>query len=1184
MQLLDGRLIVSPSDLTGYLECEHLTQQELRAARGEIERPDRHDPELEVLARRGLEHEARHLAELRLGGGRVVEFPFPDGTVAGLSEAHAQTAAAMRDGVDIIYQGTFFDGRWRCHPDFLLKVAKPSMLGPYSYEVADAKLARKAKAAAVLQCCVYAEQVAAIQGVEPDQIRLILGDGTEEELRLKDYAAYYRSVKRQFLEAVFSTTQSPESPSPARGGGSGTGPETYPNPVDHCRICRWLEVCEARRRQDDHLCLVAGMRRDQTRRLNLAGITTVMELGSSPVDRPIEGINEAALARLRQQARLQVLERQSDALPYEVVPPLGEYLGFQALPAPTPDDLFFDMEGDPFVGEDGLEYLFGILELKSPADNPLPLWRKVGEGLGVHHTFWGHNPDEEKRAFEQAVDLFIDRLNRNPDLHIYHYAPYEPNALKVLASSYATREPEVDRLLRGRVLVDLYRVVRQSVRIGTESYSLKQIESLYRGKRSTEIVDAAGSIVAYEEWLESREQRLLDEIARYNEDDCLSTAQLRDWLEARRLEAIEHYGDIPRPGLEDAQPSEALRDMDERTAALVDRLLTGVPEAEEERSKEQQALYLLAHSLNWHRREGKSEWWEYYRKCGLTDEQLVDDRESIGAIEFRGEIRQENKSNVFRYWFDPNQEYKIGVGDQPHDPRRESGAGTVVDLDPIAGWIDLSRGVASEVPHPTSLIPPSPIPTKEQRDALMRLGQQVADNGLTGFGPYQAARDLLCLRPPRFSDPPGQVALPLQISLPQEGGGSGWGPPLVQLGERAKDAALRLAPHLNNSYLAIQGPPGSGKTTIGAELVVDLIKHGKRVGITANSHKVIGNLLDKVMGEARRQRRVVRAIQKADERERCASDEVQCTNSSTIVEAALASDEVELVAGTPWLFARASFPAKLDYLVVDEAGQMAFANVLAISGAANNLILLGDPNQLRQPSHGIHPEGVDQSVLDHVIQDQPTMPAAYGLFLETTYRMHPAVCGFVSEAFYDGKLLPDESTGRQALAVSNGSGGLGLRYLPVEHAGNRTLSPEEADRVNHAFRALVGLPWVDRDGNTRPLTVSDVLVVAPYNAQVRRLIEILPEDARVGTVDKFQGQEAPVVIYSMATSSIDDAPRGMDFLFSLNRLNVAASRAQGLVILVCSPELLKARCRSPHQMRLASALCRLVEMTRQKIA
>src|SRR2546425_3627902 len=770
MQFLDGQLIVSPSDLTGFLECEHLTQQELAAARGEIERPERKDPELEVLTRRGLEHEARHLASLRTGHRRVVEFPFPDGTTARLTQAHAQTVTAMSEGVDVIYQGTFFDGRWRCHPDFLLRVDRPSKLGAYSYEVADAKLARKAKAAAVLQCCVYAEQVAAVQGAEPEHITLILGDGTEEELRLKDYAAYYRSVKRQFEQVVFPSLC-----------GEGQSDGTYPDPVDHCRICRCIDVCELRRRQDDHLCLVAGMRRDQTRRLNLAGIKTVTELGASPIDQPVHGINEMALARLRQQARLQVQERHSDTLPFELLPPLGEHLGFQALPAPTPDDVFFDMEGDPFVGDNGIEYLFGI-------------WEAValnGEGReGVHHTFWGHDPDEEKRGFEQVVDFLIDRLNRNPDLHIYHYAPYEPNALKWLASTYATREAEVDRLLRGRVLVDLYRIGRQSVRIGTESYSLKELESLYRGKRLTEIVDAAGSIVAYEDWLESRDQRLLDEIARYNEDDCLSTAQLRDWLEARRLEAIAQYGEIPRPGPEEVEPSEILRNIDERTAALVDRLLEGVAEAEDDRSKEQQARYLLAHSLNWHRREGKSEWWEYYRKCSLTDEQLVEDREAIGAIEFRGEVRPENRSNVFRYWFDPNQEYKIGVGDQPHDPRREAGAGEVVAIDPIEGWIEVSRGVKSESPHPTSLIPASPFGTKEQRDALMRLGQRVADHGFPGTGPYRSARDLLCLEAPRID---GVIE----------------GAPLVQAGERAKDVALLVAPRLNDAYFAVQGPPGS---------------------------------------------------------------------------------------------------------------------------------------------------------------------------------------------------------------------------------------------------------------------------------------------------------------------------------------------------------------------------------------
>ncbi|HYM50424.1 MAG TPA: TM0106 family RecB-like putative nuclease [Candidatus Limnocylindrales bacterium] len=1131
MQVLEGRLVVSPSDLTGFLECEHLTQQEMAAARGEIPRPERDDPELEIVRRRGFEHERGHLERLRAKGKRIVEFAFPDGTIEGLRQAHEQTVAAMRDGADVIYQATFFDGRWRCHADFLIKVERPSALGPYSYEVADTKLARKAKAAAVLQCCVYAEQLASIQGIEPEAIHLILGDRTDEALRFKDYAAYYRTVKRHFEETVLG---------PPRA--------TYPDPVRHCDLCRFLEVCDARRRRDDHLCLVAGMRRDHTRRLQAAGITTVATLAASPADRPVDGIGEVPLRRLRQQARLQVDYRETNTLRYEVLPPLGAHLGFESLPPSSPADLFFDMEGDPFVGDNGLEYLFGITEFV--------------DGEPRYHAFWAHDEQAEQRAFEEVVDFIIARLDRSPDLHVYHYAAYEPNALKWLASTYATREAEVDRLLRGRVLTDLYRIVRQGVRMSTESYSLKKLEPFYREHaRTAEIVDAAASIVAYEGWLESHEPRLLDEIARYNADDCLSTAQLRDWLEARRTEAIAEYGEIPRPPHEDGAPSDAARDLDTRTAELVEQLLEGVPDDAEDRSPVEEARYLLAHSINWHRREEKSEWWEYFRKCSLTDEQLIDDREALGGLEFRGEVRQERQSNVFRYHFDPTQEYKIGKGDQPEDPRLQTRAGMVVDLDPMAGWIELSRSVRSELPHPTALIPASPIPTREQRDALLRLGRWVAEHGLDGEGAHGAGRDRLALRPPRID-------------------GLTPGSPIAPERERARDAAVRLAPLLDQSYLAIQGPPGSGKTTAGAAIVLDLLARGKRVGITASSHKVIGHVLDRVMEEARRRGLAVRAIQKADERERCQSGEVRCVGTPGEVEDALDADDVEVVAGTPWLFARSTMQDRLDVLVVDEAGQMALANVLAIAASARNLVLLGDPNQLRQPSRGIHPPGVDRSVLDHVIQEHETMPPAYGLFLETTFRLHPSICAYVSEAFYDGKLEPDPACARQRLESGPGRGGpgAGLRYLPVAHHGNRTLSHEEAARVDAAFRGMLGQTWTDCQGRTRPLRVDDILVVAPYNAQVRELAARLPDGARVGTVDKFQGQEAPVVIYSMATSSVDDAPRGMDFLFSLNRLNVATSRAQGIVILVCSPELLKARCATPEQMKLASALCRLVEV------
>jgi uncharacterized protein len=284
---------------------------------------------------------------------------------------------------------------------------------------------------------------------------------------------------------------------------------------------------------------------------------------------------------------------------------------------------------------------------------------------------------------------------------------------------------------------------------------------------------------------------------------------------------------------------------------------------------------------------------------------------------------------------------------------------------------------------------------------------------------------------------------------------------------------------------------------------------------------------------------------------------------------ALVGDEVDVVAGTSWLWAREQMRNTVDVLFVDEAGQKSLADVVAVSGAAKSIVLLGDPQQLAQPSKGSHPAGAEVSALEHLLDGADTMPDDLGLFLETTHRMHPKVCAFISEIAYDGKLHSEPNLERQSV-----DGEAGLRWVPVEHEGNRTASPEEAKRVGELIDDLVGSKWTDKTGKTRKLKLDDVLVVAPYNAHVACLQQHLPEGARIGTVDKFQGQEAPVTIYSMATSTADDAPRSMEFLYDLHRLNVAVSRAKALSILVCSPQLTRVLCRIPNELRLANALCR----------
>jgi predicted RecB family nuclease len=528
MQLLDGQLILSPSDLTGFLACEHLTQLELKAARGEITRPNRDDPELDVLTSRGEQHELAHLEMLRASGQEVVEIECDSSTVGGLEKAAADTLAAMRAGASIIYQATLFDGRWRGHADFLERVEKPSNLGSWSYEVADTKLARKAKIPAILQLCAYSEHVERLQGVEPAEIHVELGTGARESFRLRDFTRYYRLTKARFEATVLSGA-----------------PETYPDPVEHCNVCRWLDVCTARRVADDHPCQVAGMRRDWTRKLRAVGLTTMSQLAVTAPNGGVDGLQTHILDRLHNQARMQLAQRESGKISFELLPPEPGF-GLAVLPEPSHGDLFFDMEGDPFAGPEGtgLEYLWGLLEPGGAKGN---IW----------HAFWGHDVPGEKVAFEQTVDLIIARLDRDPAMHVYHYADYERNRLRTLAGRHATREEEVDRLLRGGVLVDLYRAIRHGIRVSQDSYSLKKLEPLYMEARDAAIVQAGSSIVAYERWLELPDQQLLDDIEAYNRDDCVSTSKLRDWLEALRVEAMEQFNFvIQRPEAQVAEPSE----------------------------------------------------------------------------------------------------------------------------------------------------------------------------------------------------------------------------------------------------------------------------------------------------------------------------------------------------------------------------------------------------------------------------------------------------------------------------------------------------------------------------------------------------------------------------------------------------------------------------------------------------
>lgn len=1092
MQLLD-KLWFSPSDLNDFLACEHLTRLDLAVVRGQLAKPAFENPEAELIKRKGDEHEASYLAKLHESGLRVEEVVFDfDWTAAAKA-----TSDAMHAGVDVVYQACFAHDGWRGFADFLVRQPDGT------YEAVDTKLAQHAKPYHLLQLCFYTEQVARLSGVEPRRMHIALGSGESESFRVADFAAYFRRVRRHFLDAVK------------------TAAETEPYPVERCGLCDFRPLCESHWDRVDHLVRVAGIRRDQVERLRAADIGTLADLAATTPGTTVPRIPAATFEKLRDQAALQHLHRETGRLVYHLLPP-EEERGLGLLPAPSAGDLFLDLEGDPFWASDRkLEYLFGLVWLE-------------GEDIG-YRAFWAHDPAEERRAFEAVVDFIRERLTRDPLLHVYHYASYEPSTFKRLAAQYGTREDAIDDLLRREVFVDLLAVVRQGLRAGLPSYSLKQLEAFLPLVRGARIKGGDDATVAYEAWRDTGDTEYLDGIEAYNREDCVATLQLRDWLVGLREEA--GVGEWRTPPELREPTDEGLEAIGERERLKAD-LLEGAQERDER--------WLAAQLLDYHRREAKPVWWAYFARLEMTSAELVDDSESIGELEYLGAeaLPPPRRSIVHSFSF-PAQEYKLAAGDEVVDPVTGLSAGFIRSIDDEHGRLELVRGPSLEdIAPPKALIPGGPWDDTIQRKALFRVASSIrADDGR-----YRPLRGILRRKLPQIRDHGSEIQT-------------------TDLNEMKG-----ILSDLEGTHLFIQGPPGSGKTWTGARLVSHLLREGKRVGVASTSHKAIHNLLDEIEVAAKEDGVRFWGLKKSTEGNDESVYESRHIQSASGI-GSFAAPAVNLIAGTSWLFARVEVErAPVDYLFVDEAGQVSLADALAMGTCARNLVFLGDPLQLAQVTQGTHPPGTGVSVLEHLLGDAQTIPADRGIFLERTFRMHPNITAFVSEIVYDGRLRSAEGCAGQSTSF-----GTGLGFIPVEHEANRRRSPEEADTIAEQIGLMLGGTYGGADGASRPLVASDFMVVTPYNEQVRCLRQALPDEVRVGTVDKFQGQEAPVVFFSMATSSGADAPRNLEFLFSRNRLNVAVSRARCLAILVASPRLLEARCRTIDQMRLVNALCRFVE-------
>lgn len=1109
--------LLTPSKITAWLECAHFLSLRNRAEAGQlIVEPRPLGSLADLLVAKGAAHENDCLLDLEKQGRSVYQVPGrnPDETFV---QWVKRIGNPLDRNFDVVYQMPFVQEGIRGIADFLVRVEESD--GQYcNYEPIDAKLTRtQAKPGHVLQLCFYADALEALTGRPPREMHLWLGSGEQESLLVDQYRPYWRRLRRQ-LSVLLNQDEIRD---------------TEPVPCDHCEYCEFQERCEDQWRSQDSLVYVANLRPSDRDALESVGVRTVVQLASRTA--PVTHVNDESLARLSRQASLQVRSREHPARApdFELLdvgddPIYGH--GFSLLPEPDIGDVFFDFEGHPFwTPQHDLFFLAG-------------LYYYDRDGRWSYDPRWAHDLDQQSVMIKTLVEFFARRREEYPSMHVYHYNHTERSSLERLTRGTET-EGHLTSLVDSGLFVDLFVVAKNSLQVGTESYGLKHLERLTGFERHGGIEHGAGAVVEYERYMTSEDPVVLEEIARYNNDDVTATLALRDWLIEQRSSEIPWRDAVlvvDDPGLDTDELVEGLQSFGEHS-----------PE------------HLLGDLLNYWRRERSANITPKFVQAASDFGDLYDDRDFIANLRIQGFEESVSaagvatKNAVFTW---PAQVVDVGF------KRQCNVLFTGIGVEQGYGYlpeVDLTKRVLKmrwrdryddQGGLPSVMTLDDYVSPREKPSVLFHLAEQILRPEV-GDAPSRVSMALLARDRPRFALGRG----------PSDG-----------LFSDDLAATLSWVGHLDESFVAIQGPPGTGKTYSGSHIIYQLIKEGKRVGITAMSHAAIDNLLMatyKVFVD-HGDLAALTVFRGAAKPKEGALEGVRYSGSSAEAE----SNAYNLIAGTTWLFSRAGMRAHpVDVLIVDEAGQLALADALAAANAARNLILLGDPLQLAQVSQAEHPGGSGASVLEHVLGEHATMPASEGVFIAETRRMHPSICQFISNQIYEGRLTSHASCAQQSTQF-----GTGLRWLEVHHANRSTESDEEAAIVADQIALMIGTPWTDRFGRVAPLRGEDFMVVAPYNDQVRLLRQRLDQtpglrEVHVGTVDKFQGREAPVVFFTMTTSSSEDMPRGPEFLFSRNRLNVAVSRARCLAYLVCTDTLLNSRARTIDEMRLIGTLSAFVE-------
>ncbi len=1132
----DGqKKIYSPSDLITFFNSPFASWMDRYC----LEYPDKIKPDdLSTQARfiidLGNKHEKDVLQEIEDKSLNVVKIDIKD------KEAREKTRAAVLNKTSVIYQAYLEYENFVGFADFIM------LNEDGNYQVWDTKLAFSLKPTYVIQLCYYYEALKNMVDFPlSNKIGVIFGSKEKEEYRLEDFFYFYLHLKEEFMKMQDCFTGNLDD---------------RPEPLRRADHGRWDSSAQDFFVKTDHLTRIARISNSQIKALKESKITTVREVANIQDKTKIK-IDESKLENIILQAKLQVEtedKRKKDPLAtpcYVILKNENETKrkGLGLLPEAVKEDVFFDMEGYPLV-HGGLEYLFGA-SVKNEETGNLDFY-----------DWWAHSREEEKIALENFIDWVYERWQKNRKMHIYHYAPYEVTAMRKLSTRHNTRQDEVDDLLRNEVFVDLYRVIKEGVMIGTESYSIKDVELLYRQKRDTSVSSGSDSIVQYAQWIASgepkdpRNSKILSEIRDYNKDDCDSTAELVDFLRKIAKENNIETGGSCNKNEEEVKEVELTEEVKERKE--LEELLY---------QKNDATSLFLADIIDFHRREEKTKWWRLFDLAESTEDELYDDMDCIAKVKIVGNSSPFKRSYLQEYYFNPKQECKISNGNKKQMMFSDNLKikFEIFDINLSAGKLilklsqkKLEEELGGAFPEYGSLIPYESISPKEMQNALVDISRKYLEGEINKTTLSIINREKI-ENVGKLSDINGCEKL------------------------------LKIVDVMNNKCVIVQGPPGTGKTYTASHAIAYLLKKGKKIGISSNSHKAIDNLLEAVAFVLKEDGIKLEGVRVSGEENH---SKVVGEDSSFVFlkNSSLAKEKYKggVVTGTSWLFSRFEWRDELDFLFIDEAGQVALANVIAVSPCAKNIILLGDQMQLKQPIQGSHPGDAMLSGLQYALKDNvrstpdnpvfhPVVPDDYGIFLNESRRMHPNICNFISESIYEGKLSFYKDCVNQKISLDKNNINIinkenGIIFINIKHSSNTRKSEEEAEKAVQIYEELLGKPYTSFDKKTRPLTLEDFLFIAPYNAQVNLFKEKLPKGARVGTIDKFQGQQAPVCVLSLCMSYGEQRERGLSFILDKNRINVAISRTQCLAIVLGDKRIANNYTKTVDDIKQINLFCKLI--------